>query len=124
MMTIEIGLNLLDNRGKTEFDNSFGRYDPATGQSSRAKAVQQVHLSSVGGYFDARLSEHWKSRLELGHSENRDTKRDKLSDDLSVFNTYRDSANWQNDLTLNERQQLDTGRRLVRGPRPQQHGIR
>jgi len=106
---IEIGLNLLDNRGKTEFDNSFGRYDPATQSSVGQKPYSKFDLSSVSTYFDVRLSDHWKSRLELGHSENRDTSLDKLSDDRSVFNTYRDSANWQNTLTLNDRHSLILG---------------
>lgn len=47
--------------------------------------------------------------MELGHSENRDTKRDKLSTDFSVFSTYRDSINWQNDLTLNQQNSLILG---------------
>jgi vitamin B12 transporter len=106
---IEIGLNLLDNRGKTEFDNSFGRYDAATRSNVGQEPYSEFDLSSVSTYLDVRLSEHWKSRLELGHSENRDTSLDTLSDDRSVFNTYRDSANWQNTLTLNDRHSLILG---------------
>ncbi|MEB0105346.1 TonB-dependent receptor domain-containing protein [Pseudomonas sp. MH9.3] len=105
----EAGFNLLDNRGKSEYDNSFGRYDLATGQSVGQKPYTDYTVSSASGYVDARLSEGWQSRLELGHSENRDTKRDTLSDDFSVFNTYRDSLNWQNDLTLNDRNSLILG---------------
>ncbi len=103
------GFNLLDNRGKSEYDNSFGRYDVATGQSVGQKPYTDYTVSSASGYVDARLSEGWQSRLELGHSENRDTKRDTLSDDFSVFNTYRDSVNWQNDLTLDDRNSLILG---------------
>ena len=66
-------------------------------------------MSSASGYVDAKFNEVWQSRLELGHSENRDTKRDTLSDDFSAFNTYRDSVNWQNDLTLNEQNSLIVG---------------
>ncbi|RZI17865.1 TonB-dependent receptor domain-containing protein [Pseudomonas orientalis] len=106
---LELGFNLLDNRGKSEYDNSFGRYDFATGQSFGQKPYTDYTVSSAGGYVDATLSKGWQSRLELGHSENRDTKRDTLSDDFSVFNTYRDSVNWQNDLTLNERNSLIVG---------------
>ncbi|KRP55872.1 TonB-dependent receptor domain-containing protein [Pseudomonas trivialis] len=105
----EAGFNLLDNRGKSEYDNSFGRYDVATGRSVGQKPYTDYTVSSASGYVDARLSEGWQSRLELGHSENRDTKRDMLSDDFSVFNTYRDSINWQNDLTLNDRNSLILG---------------
>ncbi|CAD0262262.1 TonB-dependent receptor [Pseudomonas veronii] len=106
---LEAGFNLLDSRGKSEYDNSFGRYDVATDQSVGQKPYTDYAVSSASGYADARLSERWQSRLELGHSENRDTKRDTLSDDFSVFNTYRDSLNWQNDLTLNERNSLILG---------------
>lgn len=106
---LEVGFNLLDNRGKSEYDNSFGRFDLATGQSVGQKPYTDYTVSSASGYVDAKLSESWQSRLELGHSENRDTKRDTLSDEFSVFNTYRDSVNWQNDLTLNERNSLIVG---------------
>lgn len=107
--TLEVGFNLLDNRGKSEYDNSFGRYDVATGQTVGQKPYTDYTVSSASGYVDATLNQHWQSRLELGHSENRDTKRDTLSDDSSVFNTYRDSVNWQNDLTLNEHNSLILG---------------
>jgi vitamin B12 transporter len=107
--TLEAGFNLLDNRGKSEYDNSFGRYDIATGQTVGQKPYTDYTVSSASGYVDATLNQHWQSRLELGHSENRDTKRDTLSDDSSVFNTYRDSVNWQNDLMLNEHNSLILG---------------
>ena len=106
---LEVGFNLLDSRGKSEYDNSFGRYVVATGQTVGQKPYTDYTVSSASGYVDARLSEGWQSRLELGHSENLDTKRDTLSDDFSVFNTYRDSLNWQNDLTLNDRNSLILG---------------
>jgi vitamin B12 transporter len=106
---LELGFNLLDNRGKSEYDNSFGRFDLATGQSVGQKPYTDYTVSSASGYVDVTLNEHWQSRLELGHSENRDTKRDTLSDDFSVFNTYRDSVYWQNDLTLNDQNSLILG---------------
>ena len=104
-----MGFNLLDNRGKSEYDNSYGRYDGATGQSLGQKPYTDYTVSSASGYLDAKLNDSWQSRLELGHSENRDTKRDTLSDDYSAFNTYRDSVNWQNDLTLDEQNSLIVG---------------
>nr|WP_314533559.1 TonB-dependent receptor [uncultured Pseudomonas sp.] len=106
---LEAGFNLLDNRGKSEYDNSFGRYDVVTGQTLGQKPYTDYTVSSASGYLDAKLNERWQSRLELGHSENRDTKRDTLSDDFSVFNTYRDSVNWQNDLKLNDQNSLILG---------------
>ena len=106
---LEVGFNLLDNRGKSEYDNSYGRYDGATGQSLGQKPYTDYTVSSASGYVDAKLNDSWRSRLELGHSENRDTKRDTLSDDYSAFNTYRDSVNWQNDLILDEQNSLIVG---------------
>ena len=106
---LSVGFNLLDNRGKSEYDNSFGRYDFASRQSVGQKPYTDYAVSSASAYVDASLGERWQSRVELGHSENRDTKRDTLSDEFSVFNTYRDSVNWQNDLTLNEQNSLILG---------------
>ncbi|OLY73165.1 TonB-dependent receptor [Pseudomonas sp. ATCC PTA-122608] len=96
---LEAGVNVLDNRGKSEFDNSF----------SPQKPYSNFTVSSVSSYVDARINETWKSRLEAGHSENREETRDKLSTERSVFNTYRNSLNWQNDLTLNEQNSLILG---------------
>ena len=105
---LEVGFNLLDGRGKSEYDNPFGRY------VSFFETVGQKHytdytVSSASSYVDAKLNERWQTRLELGHSENRDTKRDHLSAEGSAFNTYRDAVNWQNDLTLDERNSLILG---------------
>ncbi|MBP5075453.1 TonB-dependent receptor [Pseudomonas chlororaphis] len=105
----EAGLNLLDNRGKSEFDNPFGRFDSNTFESLPQKPYSEFAVSSFSSYIDGRINELWKSRLELGHSENREKTFDKLSDERTVFNTYRDSVNWQNDLTLDERNSLIVG---------------
>ncbi|MGE7960383.1 TonB-dependent receptor domain-containing protein [Pseudomonas sp. NPDC089530] len=106
---LEVGLNLLDNRGRSEYDSPFGRYIPDSGVSVEQKPYTDFSISSIGSYIDARLNDRWSSRLEFGHSENRDKKRDKLSDERSVFNTYRDSLIWQNDLALDERNSLILG---------------
>ncbi|WP_341961692.1 TonB-dependent receptor [Pseudomonas sp. RC10] len=106
---VEIGFNVLDNRGKTEFDNPFGLFDPVTFNSVGQQQYSDFELSSLGTYLDARINERWKTRLEVGHSENREKTADKLSDDRYVFNTYRDSVNWQNDLTLDDRNSLTLG---------------
>ncbi|WP_053162771.1 TonB-dependent receptor domain-containing protein [Pseudomonas sp. P1.8] len=104
---IEIGANLLDNRGKSEYDNPFGRFDLNT--FGQQQPYNEFDVSSVSSYADARINEVWKSRAEFGHSENSEKTFDKLSDERSVFNTYRDSVNWQNDLTLTERNSLMIG---------------
>ncbi|MNI08004.1 Vitamin B12 transporter BtuB precursor [compost metagenome] len=98
---VEVGANVLDNRGKSEFDSPF--------DSVQQQPYNEFDVSSVSSYIDARINEVWKTRVELGHSENREKTLDKLSDERSIFNTYRDSVNWQNDLTLNERNSLMLG---------------
>ena len=105
---LEVGFNLLDGRGRSEYDNPFGRYvSPA--ETVGQKPYTDYTVSSASGYVDAKLNERWQTRLELGHNENRDKKRDHLSDEGSAFNTYRDSVNWQNDLTLDDRNSLILG---------------
>jgi len=106
---VEVGMNLLDNRGKSEFDNPFGRFDMSTLKSVAQQPYSDFTVSGSSAYVDARINERWKSRVELGHSENRETTYDKLSDERSVFNTYRDSVTWQNDLTLDRRNSLILG---------------
>jgi len=105
----EAGLNLLDSRGRSEYDNPFGRFDPVTFESFGQKPYTDFSVSSLGSYLDAQLNDAWHSRLELAHSENRDDKRDKLSDERFVFNTYRDQITWQNDLKLAEQHNLLLG---------------
>ena len=106
---LETGLNLLDNRGHSEYDSPFGRYVMSTGQSVEQQPSTDFTVSSVSSFIDARLNEHWQSRVEIGHAENRDFKQDKLSDERATFNTYRDSLNWQNDLNLDEYNSLILG---------------
>ncbi len=106
---LEVGLTAMKNIGKTELDNSFGRWDPDTMTVSGQQLYSDFDISSVGSFIDAQLTERWNSRLELGHSENREKTRDKLSADIYSFNTYRDSLNWQNNLTLNDQNTLILG---------------
>ena len=106
---LEVGMTAIKSSGKTELDNPFGRWDPTTFAVSGQQLYSDFDISSVGSFVDAQLSESWSSRLELGHSENREKTKDKLSADVSSFNTYRDSLNWQNNLTLNEQNSLMLG---------------
>ncbi len=106
---LEVGLTAMKNLGKTELDNSFGRWDPTTMTVSGQQLYSDFDISSVGSFIDAQLSERWNSRLELGHSENREKTRDKLSTEIYSFNTYRDSLNWQNNLALDDRNSLILG---------------
>jgi len=98
--TTEVGLNLLDSRGKSQYDNPFG---------PQQKPYTDFNLSSIGSYVDSAVTESWHSRVEFGHVENRDFKGDKLSDERSTFNTYRNSLNWQNDLSLDPQNSLILG---------------
>jgi len=106
---LEVGLTAMKNVGKTELDNPFGRWDPSTMTVSGQQLYSDFDISSVGSFIDAQLSERWNSRLELGHSENREKTRDQLSADIYSFNTYRDSLNWQNNLTLDDKNSLILG---------------
>lgn len=98
---LETGLNLLDNRGRSQYDNPL--------EDGGSAPYSDFTVSSISSFIDARLNDSWKSRLELGHSENREKGSDKLADQRSVFNTYRDSINWQNDLALSERSSVILG---------------
>lgn len=106
---LELGANLLDSRGRREFDNPFGRYIIATGESVEQAPYSDFAVSSFSTHLAAQLTEHWHSRLELGHSENRDHSRDKLSAQADVLNTYRDAVTWQNELQLNQQHSLLLG---------------
>jgi len=105
----EAGLNLLDSRGRSEYDNPYGRLEATTWKSYPQAPYTDFSVSSLGTWLDAQLNDTWHSRLELGHSENRDDKRDKLSAERFVYNTYRDQLTWQNELALDERNQLMLG---------------
>ncbi len=106
---LETGLSAVDQRGRSEFDNPFGRFDMASYQSFPQQPSSDFSLSAASGYFDAQLSDAWNSRLELGHGENRQHSQDKLSDERNLFNTYRDSANWLNTLQLSDNHSLLLG---------------
>lgn len=106
---LEAGVNVLDQSGRSEYDNPFGYFDPVTYAVEGQQPYSDFHLSSVSAYLDAQLAERWNSRLEAGHSENRERSRDKLHPGTDVFNTYRDALNWLNTVTLDDRQSLLLG---------------
>lgn len=96
------GLNLLDQRGETEYDDLFS-FEPGN-------PSERFSISSVAGHLEARLLDAWTSRLELGHTEDKSDNRDRfnIGNNFS-FNTYRDSASWLNTLRLGDTQQLLLG---------------
>jgi vitamin B12 transporter len=97
----EAGLNLLDSRGRHEFDEPRG--------SSPQEPYSNFAVSSIGTYLDTQVTEQWNTRLEAAHSENRDDSRDKLSQSSFPFTTYRDQATWLNTLTLGDSNSLMLG---------------
>lgn len=106
---LEGGVSLLDQRGRSEYDNPFGRFDMSTFQSYPQQPYTDFSLSSASGFIDAQFNDVWNSRWEMGHSESRQKTEDKLSDEVSVFNTYRDSFSWLNTLQLSEQHSLLAG---------------
>ena len=87
---VEAGLSVLDQRGQSEYDMGWQGGYP----------YNDFQLSSYSGYVENRFNERWKSRVELGHSENRSVERYDDSSAYSPFATYRDSASWLNTLEL------------------------
>ncbi|WXL26541.1 TonB-dependent receptor [Ectopseudomonas mendocina] len=106
---IELGLSVLDQRGKTEFDNPFGRWDSTTFTSSPSKPYDEYSVSSSSAYLDARINDLWNTRIELGHSEDKQENFDKLFAGSTVNNTYRDTVSWLNTLSLGNGHSLRTG---------------
>jgi vitamin B12 transporter len=96
------GLNLLDQRGETEYDDLFS-FDPGN-------PSERFSLSSIAGHLEAQLLDAWSSRLEIGHVEDKSENRDHFtaSNNFAV-NTYRDSASWLNTVNLGAAQQLLIG---------------
>lgn len=98
---LELGFSALDQRGRTEIDNPFG--------SVPTEPYDRFRVSSAAVYLDAPLADAWNSRLELGHSEDKQENFDKLFPGSTVNNTYRDYAGWLNTLQLNDAHSLLVG---------------
>lgn len=97
---LSAGVNVLDQRGKTEYDNPFGL----------GKPYQDYAVSSAAVFTELQATEWWTSRLEFGHSEDKQSAYDKLNlNAQDDYNTYRDSAGWLNTFALNEQHTLLAG---------------
>lgn len=107
--SFSIGGSLLQQKGKTEYDNPAGRFDMTTFQNVPARPYDNFQTSSASLFAQLEISPLWSSRLELGYSENRLSSHDKLFAGQDDFNTYRDSASWLNTFQLNEQHQLLAG---------------
>jgi vitamin B12 transporter len=107
--SIDVGFSLLDQRGKTETDNPFGRYDDSLFTTVEGQTYDEFAVSNVSAYLNARISDAWTSRVEVGHSEDKQENFDKLFAGSTVNNTYRDSISWLNTLRLSDSQSLRLG---------------
>lgn len=92
------GLSVMRNSGNSEYDYPL---------SPAAFAEVDFEVSSASGYLQAQLNERWASRVEIGHSEDRQLTSDPYGG--SRFNTYRDQLGWINTLNLDDHQQVLLG---------------
>lgn len=95
---LSAGVNVLDQRGKTEYDVYVPR-----------KPYDEFSVSSVSTFLELQATEQLTSRLELGHSEDKSGNRDKLSNAGSDFNTYKESAAWLNTFAINDQHSVLAG---------------
>lgn len=100
---LEAGFTTLDQRGKTEIDNPFGNW------GAPAAPYDEYSVSTSTAWLDGRINDIWRSRVELGHSEDKQENFDKLAPGSTVNNTYRDSLNWLNTLALGNGHSLRLG---------------
>ena len=96
--SIEFGISGMHQEGKSEYDYNL---------SPSAFAYTDYSISSAQAYLQVQATEVWRTRLEAGHSEDRQESFDPYGG--SVFNTYRDQINWLNYLTLGNGQNLTAG---------------
>ena len=109
---LKVGVNVLDQRGKTEYDSPSGRYDPAIppyGASVPSKPYDDYVVSSTSVFAEFQATEQLISRLEFGHSEDKQINYDKLFPDNTSFNTYRDSVAWFNTFAVDEQHNISAG---------------
>ncbi|HZJ95217.1 MAG TPA: TonB-dependent receptor [Thiopseudomonas sp.] len=97
---LRAGINVLNQRGKTEYDNTFGQ-----------KPYTDFVASSASTFADLRVNEFWSSRLELGYSEDKLAGRDKLASPFSAYdiNSYRNSAAWLNTFQIDAQHTVRAG---------------
>lgn len=96
--SMEFGISGMHQEGKSEYDYNL---------SPAAFAYTDYSISSAQAYLQVQATEVWRTRLEAGHSEDRQESFDPYGG--SVFNTYRDQINWLNYLTLGNGQNLTAG---------------
>lgn len=105
---LEVGLNALDQRGKSEYDNPFGRYQNY--HTYPSKPYIDYDNSSISGYLNYHLNDVWTTRLETGHAEDKERTKDKLYKPANdSYNTFKDTVTWLNTLNLDEHNTLLIG---------------
>lgn len=106
---LSAGVNVLDQRGKTEYDNPFGRFDMNTFTSFPSQPYDNYAVSSTSVFAEYQATEQFTSRVELGHSEDKASSYDKLFAGRDDFDTYRDSAAWLNTFAINAQHSVLVG---------------
>ena len=106
---LKAGVNVLDQRGKTEIDNPDGRYQTWPLPNAGTKEYTEFSGSSAATFVELQATEQWASRLELGHSEDKISLYDKLFAGRTDINSYRDSAVWLNTFQLDEKNTVRAG---------------
>jgi vitamin B12 transporter len=91
----DIGINLFRAQGHTEYDGSY---------TNNANFIQQA----VGAEMGFSPLDAWRLRLRAGQSQD-DSDNFQDTTFRSRFNTQRDSATWQNDITLGKDHLLTLG---------------
>ena len=94
------GLSVNDQSGKSEFDDAY-EFNPANPEN-------QFRVRGYAGYLQGQLSSNWRSRLELGSSEDRNKTVGSRFNDGQIT-TERHSASWLNYIDLSADQQLNVG---------------
>lgn len=88
------GIKLAEQTGNTEYD-LFGNPE------------DDFAVSTVSTHLQWDVSDAWATRLEAGHAED---KRDSIYDLATyTYNTYRDSVNWLNTLSVSDQHRLQLG---------------
>lgn len=91
---LEAGIRLLEQTGNTEYD-LLG--DPE----------DDFSLSTAAAHVQWQVSSLWRTRLEVGHAEDRRDTRSSVFP--SSYDTYRDSASWLNNLSFSDAHNLQLG---------------
>ncbi|TDQ37517.1 TonB-dependent receptor domain-containing protein [Thiopseudomonas denitrificans] len=98
-----VGATLLEQHAKSEYDSA--------GLGANAKYFSKTITSSASVFSTLQITDFWKTRLELGHSQDKLAGYDKLSNPKHQYdiNTYRNSIGWLNTISLNKQNELLLG---------------